>query len=72
MQCVGQTSRFLNSRFTEHYRRNKKPRKIDKLFFIDILNSLIILLVIFLFNMLKIFYMMIIILKDIGIFSDMN
>ena len=29
MQCVGQTSRFLKSRFTEHYRRNKKPRKTD-------------------------------------------
>ena len=29
MQYVGQTSRFLNTRFTEHYGRMKKPHKID-------------------------------------------
>ena len=29
MQYVGQTCRFLKSRFSEHYRRIKKPRTID-------------------------------------------
>ena len=29
MQFVGQTSRFLKTRFTVHYRRMKKPCKID-------------------------------------------
>ena len=29
MQFVGQTSRFLKTSFTEHYRRMKKPHKID-------------------------------------------
>ena len=29
MQYVGQTCRFLKTRFSEHYRRIKKPRKID-------------------------------------------
>ena len=29
MQYVGQTGRFLKTRFSEHYRRTKKPRKID-------------------------------------------
>ena len=29
MQYVGQTCRFLKTRFSEHYRRMKKPRKID-------------------------------------------
>ena len=29
MQYVGQTCRFLKTRFSEHYRRTKKPRKID-------------------------------------------
>ena len=37
MQYAGQTCRFLKTRFSEHYRRIKKPRKIDK-FFIGILN----------------------------------
>ena len=30
MQYVGQTCRFLKSRFSEHYRRTKKPCKTDK------------------------------------------
>ena len=29
MQYVGQTCRFLKPRFSEHYRRTKKPRKIN-------------------------------------------
>ena len=29
MQYVGQTCRFLKTRFSEHYRRTKKPREID-------------------------------------------
>ena len=29
MQYIGQTCRFLKTRFSEHYRRTKKPRKID-------------------------------------------
>ena len=29
MQYVGQTCRFLKNRFSEHYRRTKKPRKVD-------------------------------------------
>ena len=29
MLYVGQTCRFLKTRFSEHYRRTKKPRKID-------------------------------------------
>ena len=29
MQYVGQTCRFLKTRFSEHYRRTKKPGKID-------------------------------------------
>ena len=29
MQYVGQTCRFLKTRFSQHYRRTKKPRKID-------------------------------------------
>ena len=71
MQYVGQTSRFLETRFTEHYRHMKSLANLI-IFFIDNLNSLIILLVIFLFRRWKRFYMMIILLKDIGIVSDMN
>ena len=29
MQYVGQTCRFLKTRFSEHYRRTKKTRKVD-------------------------------------------
>ena len=29
MQYVGQTCRFLKTRFPEHYRRTQKPRKMD-------------------------------------------
>ena len=29
MQCVGKTFRKLKNRFGEHYRKIKKPRKID-------------------------------------------
>ena len=29
MQYVGQTCRFLKTRFSEHYCRTKKPGKID-------------------------------------------
>ena len=29
LQYVGQTCRFLKTRFSEHYRRMKKPRNID-------------------------------------------
>ena len=55
MQYVDQTCRFLKSRFTEHYRLTKKPRKIDN-FFTDISNTLIILLVILIFSPWKIFF----------------
>ena len=33
MQYVGQTCRFLKTRFSEHYRQTKKPRKIDNFFY---------------------------------------
>ena len=33
MQYGGQTGRFLKTRFSEHYRRTKKPRKIDDFFY---------------------------------------
>ena len=52
MQYVDQTYRFLKTRFTEHYRPMKEPRKIDN-FFTNISNTLIILLVIFLFSLWK-------------------
>ena len=29
MQYVGKTCRFFKTRFSEHYRRTKKPRKIN-------------------------------------------
>ena len=55
IQYVDQTCRFLKTRFTEHYRFLKKPRKIDN-FFIDISNTLIILLVILIFSPWKRFF----------------
>ena len=64
-------SRFLKTRFTEDYRRMKKTRKTDNFLYIHF-NPLIILLVIFLFRRWERFYMMIILLKDIGIISGMN
>ena len=33
MQYAGHTSRFLKTRFTDHYPRMKKPRKIDNYFY---------------------------------------
>ena len=33
MQYVGQTCRFLKTRFSEHYRRTKKPCKIENLLY---------------------------------------
>ena len=71
MQYVGQTCRFLKTRFSEHYHRTKKPRKIDN-FFIGISNKLITLLAVFLFSLSKRLHMVIISLKDIEIFLGMN
>ena len=34
MQYVGQTCRFQKTRFSEHYRRTKKPRKIDNFLYL--------------------------------------
>ena len=64
---IGQTCRFLKTRFSQHYRRIKKPRKID-----NFLYRLIILLAVFLFSLLKRLHMVIIPLKDIEIFLGMN
>ena len=33
MQYVGQSCRFLKTRFSQHYRRIKKPCKIDNFFY---------------------------------------
>ena len=63
MQYEGQTSRLLKRRFTEHYRCMKKPGKID-IFFIDISNSLMNILDIFLFSWWKISYMTILRYKN--------
>ena len=71
MQYAGHTSRFLKTRFTDHYPRMKSLAKLI-IIFIDILNSLITLLVIFLFSRWKRFNMMIVLLKDLGIFSGTN
>ena len=71
MQYVGQTCRFLKTRFSEHYRQTKKPLKLI-IFFIGISNKLIILLAVFLFSLLKKLHMVIIQLKDIEIFLGMN
>ena len=68
MQYFGQTSRFLKTRFTEHYRRMKKPRLIDNFLYRHIkltnhsLNHISI-------QPVEKMYMMLILLKDIGIFS---
>ena len=39
MQYVGQTCRKLKTRFGEHYRKIKKPKKIDKRGFVWVLNA---------------------------------
>ena len=64
MQYVGQTCRFLKIIFSEHYRRIKKPRKIDNFHFRHS-NKLITLLAVFLFSLLKRLHMVKIPLKDI-------
>ena len=66
MQYVGQTCRFLKTRYTEHCRQMKNPRKID-----TFLYGLIILLVVFVFSLLK-YFMIQILLRDIGIFAGRN
>ena len=69
MQYVGQTCRFLRTRFTQHYRRMIK--KISELivFFIYISNTFTILLVIFLCSLWK---NILLLLNDVEIFSCMN
>ena len=42
MQYVGQTCRFLKTRFTEQCRSVKKPRKLDTFLFLEISNAQII------------------------------
>ena len=64
MQYVGQTCRFLKTRFSEHYRRITKPRKIDQ-FLYRYLKQTITLLAVFPFSLLKRLHMVIIPLKDI-------
>ena len=71
MQYVGQTCRFLKTRFSEHYRRTKSLTEFI-IFFIGISNKLITLLVVFLFSLLKRLHMVVIPLKDIEIFLGMN
>ena len=63
MQYVGQICRLLKTRFSEQYRRIKKPCKIDYIL-IGISNKLITLLAVFLFILLKRLHMVIIPLKD--------
>ena len=63
MQYIGQICRLLKTRFSEQYRRIKKPCKIDN-FLIVISNKLITLLAVFLFILLKRLHMVIIPLKD--------
>ena len=52
MQYVGQTCKFLKTRFSEHYRRTKRLAKLI-IFFIGISNKLITLLAVFLFSLLN-------------------
>ena len=33
MQCIGQTGRSLKTRFREHFRKMKKPKKFDTFFY---------------------------------------
>ena len=71
MHYVGQTSRFLKTRFTEDYRRTEKPCKIDNFLHrhFKLTNHSPSLISI---QLVEKIYMMIIQLKDIGIFSGMN
>ena len=71
MQYVGQTCRFLNPRFSEHYHLINSLAKMI-IFFLGISNTLITLLAIFLFSLLKRLLMTIIPLKDVEIFLGMN
>ena len=71
MQYVGQTCRFLKTRFSEHYRPIKSLAKLI-IFLIGTSNKLITLLAVFLSSLLKRLLKMIIPLKDIEIFLGMN
>ena len=71
MHYVGQTCRFLKTRFSEHYRRIKSLA-ILIIFFIGMSNKLITLLAVFLFSLFKSLHVMIIPLKDITIFLELN
>ena len=71
MQYVGQTCRFLKTRFSEHYHRTKKPHKIDNFLYRHFKQTNHSLAV-FLFSLLKRLHMVIIQLKDIEIFLGMN
>ena len=70
MQYVGQTSRFLKTRFTEHYCLMKMPRKIGNFLYkyFEVTNHSPYHILIQLVD----FYINIILLKDIVIFSGMN
>ena len=72
MQYVGQTYRYLKKLdFLSTILEQKSLVKLI-IFFIGILNKLITLLAAFLFNLLKRLHMVIIPLKAIEIFLDMN
>ena len=71
MHYVGQTCRFLKTRFSEHYRRTKSLTKLI-IFFIGISNKLITLLAVSLFSLLKRLHMVIIPISYIEIFLGMN
>ena len=72
MQYVGQTCRFLKTRFFGVLSSNKKSLPKLTIFYIDISNKLITLLAVFLSSLLKRLFMMIIPLKDIEIVFSMN
>ena len=72
MQYVGQTCRFLKTRFSEHYRRTKKPRKVDNFLYRHFKQTNHSTSSISIQPVEKIIYMVIIPLKDIEIFLGMN
>ena len=71
MLYIGQTSRFLKTRFTEHNHRLKKPRKIDNYLYRHFKHTNLSPSHISI-QSVKRFYMMLILQNDIGIFSGMN
>ena len=68
---VGQTCRFLKTRFSEHYRQTKKPHENDNFLYRHFKQTNTPLAV-FLFSLSKRLHMVIIPLKYIEIFLGMN